>query len=141
MPGGCGGWARMIENPRLVRGRATMGLMAADRKELIRKYKETPRTMGVLIIRNTSTGKAFIGSSTDVPARLNRHRAALQFGKHPNRDLQHDWNTLGVEAFEFAVLDALKPSEEPGSDPTEDLAVLEAMWRDKLSMSGELYGS
>lgn len=116
-----------------------MALMAIDRKEAVRKYKETPRTMGVLVIRNTSTGKAFIGSSTDVLARLNRHRAALQFGKHPNRELQNDWNTLGADAFELTVLDTLKPSEEQASDPADDLAVLEAMWRDKLAAAGSLY--
>lgn len=95
--------------------------------------------MGVLVVRNKTTGKALIGSSTDVPARLNRHRAALQFGKHPNRQLQSDWNTLGADAFEFTVLDTLKPSEGRTSDPSEDLAVLEAMWRDKLAAAGELY--
>ena len=95
--------------------------------------------MGVLIIRNKTTGKALVGSSTDVPARLNRHRAALQFGKHPNTELQNDWNTLGAEAFEFAALDTLKPSEERAADPSDDLAVLEAMWREKLAAAGELY--
>ncbi|HEY2321221.1 MAG TPA: GIY-YIG nuclease family protein [Thermoanaerobaculia bacterium] len=113
--------------------------MAIDRKEAVRQYKETPRTMGVLVIRNKTTGKALVGSSTDIPARLNRHRAALQFGKHPNQELQNDWNTLGAEAFEFTVLDTLKPSEEKTSDPSDDLAVLEAMWREKLSAAGELY--
>jgi len=113
--------------------------MPIDRKEAVRQYKETPRTMGVLIIRNKTTGKALVGSSTDVPARLNRHRAALQFGKHPNTELQNDWNTLGAEAFEFAALDTLKPSEERAADPSDDLAVLEAMWREKLAAAGELY--
>jgi hypothetical protein len=113
--------------------------MAIDRKEAVRQYKETPRTMGVLAVKNKTTGKVLIGSSTDAPARLNRHRAALQFGKHPNRELQNDWNTLGAEAFEFTVLDTLKPSEERANDPSDDLAVLEAMWRDKLAASGDLY--
>ena len=113
--------------------------MAIDRKEAVRQYKETPRTMGVLVIRNKTTGKSFIGSSTDAPARLNRHRASLQFGKHENRELQQDWNSLGADAFEFAVLDTLKPSEEKTSDPSDDLAVLEAMWREKLASAGELY--
>ena len=113
--------------------------MTIDRKEAARRYKETRRTMGVLAIRNKTTGKAFIGSSTDVPARLNRHRAALQFGNHPNRELQNDWNSLGADAFEFAVLDTMKPAEERGNDPSEDLALLEAMWREKLSAAGELY--
>ena len=113
--------------------------MAIDRKEATRKYKETPRAMGVFAIRNTSTGKTFVGSSTDMPARMNRHRSSLQFGGHPNRELQADWNSLGADAFELTVLDTLKPSDEPGADPSEDLAVLEAMWRERLSEGGELY--
>jgi len=55
--------------------------------------------------------------------------------KEAVRKLEHP----RAEAFEFAVLDTLKPSEEQASDPSDDLAVLEAMWRDKLSASGELY--
>jgi hypothetical protein len=113
--------------------------MAIDRKDAVRKYKETPRTMGVFVIRNTSSGKAFIGSSTDAPARLNRHRSTLKFGAHPSRELQQDWESLGADAFEFTVVDTLKPSDEPGNDPSEDLAVLEAMWREKLSAAGALY--
>ena len=95
--------------------------------------------MGVFAIRNTSSGKTFVGSSTDVPARMNRHRAALQFGSHPNRELQQDWQTLGPDAFEFTVLNTLKPSDDSTKDPAEDLAVLEAMWREKLSAGAELY--
>ena len=44
-----------------------------------------------------------------------------------------------IDAFEFAVLDTLKPSEERAADPSDDLAVLEAMWREKLAAAGELY--
>jgi hypothetical protein len=113
--------------------------MTVDRKEAIRRYKETPRTLGVYTIRNTATGKTFIGSATDAPARLNRHRAALQTGMHPSRNLQQEWNRDGSEAFAFEVVDTLKPSEEPGNDPAEDLRVLEVMWREKLSSSASLY--
>jgi hypothetical protein len=107
-----------------------------NRKELIRKYKETPRPMGVYVVRNTATGKSFIGSSVDVPARLNRLRTQLQSGLHPNRELQDDWKRLGADGFALETLDTLEPSDQPGNDPGEDLRVLEAMWREKL---GELY--
>ena len=49
-----------------------------DRKELIRKYKETPRPMGVYQVRNTRNGKALIATSLDLNAALNRHRAQLR---------------------------------------------------------------
>ena len=42
----------------------------------------------------------------------------------------------GVETFEFKVLDTLKPKEEPGWDPGEDLKALESMWLEELKRRG-----
>jgi hypothetical protein len=104
-----------------------------DRKELVRKYKEERRPIGIFQVRNKRDGKVFIGSTADLPAMLNRQQAQLRFGGHPVKRLQADWNELGADAFDFEVLDTLKPSEEPGYDPAADLRVLEAMWLEKLS--------
>jgi len=109
----------------------------ANRKELIRQYKETRRPMGIFCVRNTANGKVLIGSSVDLPSRLNRERAQLGFGGHPNPGLQKDWNALGAAAFAFEVLDTLAPPVEPGYDPAYDLGVLEQLWLDKLSPFGE----
>lgn len=112
-----------------------------DRRERIRAYKQNPPPAGVLRIVNTRTGRVLLGSSRNVAGRLNRHRFDLQRGKHPDRELQADWNELGEGAFEFALLDALEPSDEPGYDPGKDLAALEALWREKLAESGtRFYG-
>ena len=108
-----------------------------DRREKIREYKKTPRSMGVYRVRNTATGKSLIGSSVNLPAILNRQRFQLQNGLHPNRVLQEDWNELGPETFEFETLDTLEPPDEPDYDPTEDLRVLTALWLEKLSLSAE----
>ena len=89
--------------------------------------------MGVYRVRNTSTDKSLVGSSTDVQAILNRHKAQLRMGMHPNRALQKDWNDLGAEAFVFEVLDILTASEDPGYDPADDLRALEELWLDRLS--------
>jgi hypothetical protein len=104
-----------------------------DRKARIRQYKETPRPMGVYRVRNTVNGKSLVGSSVDLPAMLNRQRAQLKMGAHSNRTLQKDWSELGPEAFEFEILDTLKPPDRPDYDPTDDLRTLEEMWLDKLS--------
>jgi hypothetical protein len=104
-----------------------------DRKSRIREYKETPRLMGVYRVRNTASGKSLIGSSRDLPGMLNRQRFQLESGLHPNRTLQKDWNQLGPEFFEFETLDTLKPPDQPGYDPSEDLRILEEMWLEKLS--------
>ena len=109
-----------------------------DRKARIRQYKETLPAAGVFRVRNTATGKSLVGSSANLPGTLNRHRFQLERGSHPSRELQADWNALGAGAFDFEVLDQLKPSDKPDDDPTEDLKVLKELWLEKLKASGEL---
>ena len=105
--------------------------MATDRKALIREYKDTPRIMGVGIVRNKANGKALVVASQNLPALLNRHQAQLRLGVHANGALQQDW-TAGSDQFEFAILDTLPPADKPDYDSTEDLRVLEALWMEKL---------
>jgi hypothetical protein len=107
--------------------------MTDDRRTLSRRYKETPRTMGVGAVRNTANGKALIFASADLPSLLNRHRAQLGLRAHANRELQKDWDALGPERFEFEILDTLTPSDMPGYDPAADLRALEALWMEKLA--------
>lgn len=108
-----------------------------NRKALIREYKERPRSMGVYQVRNRVDGKVLVGASVDLPAILNRNRAALRLRSHTNRALQNDWNTLGPDAFAFEVLDTLELPDDPDYDPGDDLRTLEALWMEKLSPFGE----
>ena len=108
-----------------------------NRKELIRQYKETRRPMGIFCVRNTSNGKILIGSSVDLPSRLNREQAQLRLGAHPNPELQKDWNALGAASFAFEALDTLIPPDGMDYDPAFDLGVLEQLWLDKLMPYGE----
>lgn len=105
-----------------------------DRKELKRRYKETPRPAGVYRILNTRTGRTLLGTSVDAPAMLNRQRLQLRTGAHPNRSLQRDWNAGGADAFVFEVLDTLTPRDEPGFDLHEELRLLEQLWLEKLNL-------
>jgi len=109
-----------------------------DRKARIREYKETLPPAGVFRIRNNETGKSLVGSTANLSGTLNRHRFQLERGSHPSRELQADWNALGPNAFEFEVLDHLKPSDMPDYDPAEDLRVLKELWIEKMKASGEL---
>jgi len=108
-----------------------------DRKARIREYKETPWPAGMFRVRNTATGKSLVGSTPNLPGMLNRQRFQLENGSYPSGELQADWNALGPDAFEFEVLDRLKPSDEPDYNATEDLRVLKEMWIEKLKASGE----
>lgn len=106
--------------------------MSIDKKAMIREYKETPRTAGVAVVRNLASGKQFVFAGRDIPALVNRHRAQLKTGSHPNRMLQGDWQALGAEQFAFEIVDTLIPKDTPGWDPTDDLQALETLWLEKL---------
>ncbi len=102
------------------------------RKELKLAYKETPRPMGVYQIKNTVTGKLFIGSSLDLPGKFNSNRFQLNVKSHRNPKLQADWNLYGENAFTFEVLESIN-SEKTAKDCWRDAVVeLEEKWLDAL---------
>ncbi len=108
-----------------------------DRKTLVRAYKDSRRPMGVYCVRNRETGEVLIGRSVDLPSVLNREQLTLRLGGHPNRRLQQDWHARGAEAFVFEVLDTLAwPEDTPHFDPTDDLVLLEKMWRERMLAEG-----
>ena len=108
-----------------------------DRKDLIRKYKDTPLPAGVFRLRNHIRKKSLVGSTTNLTGAINRHRFQLEHGSHPNRELQADWKELGPDAFAFETLDRLEPSGDVDADPSEELKVLLQMWREKLAEADE----
>ncbi len=107
------------------------------RSELKRSYKEAPPPMGVYAVRCLANGKVLVGASANVQGMLNRIRFELTTGMDRLPALLEDWRRYGAEQFTFEVLDVLKPSEEPGVDAKEELAVLEALWLDRLKPFGE----
>jgi hypothetical protein len=111
--------------------------MAMDRKAMLQSYRERRPTIGIFQVRNVSNGKVLIGAATDVPAMLNRQRAQLRLGAHPNRELQADWRTFGADAFAFEVLDTIARPDHADADLRDDLRVLETMWLEKLAPYGE----
>jgi hypothetical protein len=108
-----------------------------DRKDLVRRYKEMPRPMGVYRVRNTSDEVSLVGCSADLPAILNRSRFQLDAGMHPNRALQADWTRHGPQAFLMETLDTLEWPDQPDYDPSADLRTLAALWVDRLRQAGE----
>ena len=108
-----------------------------DRKAKIKEYKDTPRSMGVFRITNKVNGKIFIGSSSNLPAILNRFKTELKLGSCRNFSLQADWKEFGPEAFVFEELEILEPLDDPNYDPAEDLRFLEELWIEKLKTNGE----
>lgn len=108
-----------------------------DKKALKKQYKETLQPMGIFKIENRVNGKILIVSSNNIPGRINREKFQLDMGGHPNTDLQKDYKEFGKDNFVFEIIDNLKPKEDPAYNYTDDLAVLEAMWIEKLQSYGE----
>jgi hypothetical protein len=108
-----------------------------DKKALKREYKESRAPMGVYRVHNTIADRSLVGSSVNLPAILNRHRAELRMGMHKNRALQQDWTQLGEDAFAFEILDTVTPRDEPGFDGAGEVRALEQLWLERFEPYGE----
>ena len=108
-----------------------------NRKELINKYKQAIQSMGIHQLRNTISGKIFLGSSKDLKGIINRNNFQLKNGLHMNKTIQRDFSEVGDESFSFEILDHLKPREDMEGDYTEELHMLEEMWLEKLQPCNE----
>ena len=103
-----------------------------DRREAVRRYKETPRPAGVYQVLHKSSGRVLVGSSPDAPAMLRRIRAQLEMDSYPNRQLQHDWSASGETGFVFEVVDLLDEPDSPTDDISRDLEALSELWQERL---------
>jgi hypothetical protein len=108
-----------------------------DRKELIRKYKQTPLPMGVFQVRNTQNGKILAGKSKALDTKYNSILFQLKMGSFPNKELQNDFVTFGEAVFVYKILDRLEPKDDPLYNYDDDLKTLEELWLDKLQPYGE----
>ncbi len=107
------------------------------RKELTREYKQRTPHVGVFQIKNKANGKIFVGSSTALDTIWNSIRFRLDSGNYPNAGLQHDWKSLGAEAFDFQILHVLKLDDNSTTDIRSELSGLEALTLEDLQPYGE----
>ena len=108
-----------------------------DKKVALLEYKLTHRPMGVFQIRNTKNDKVFVDSSINIPGKINRHRFALNMGKHASALLQADWTAMGEAAFEFETIEPVEPRDDTNYDYAADLVILEDLWLEKLAPYGD----
>lgn len=85
---------------------------AKARAEIADSPQETWVKQGVYYILNTSTGKRYVGSSINIPARVRSHLSYLFSGKHHCRPLQRAFNKLGLSAFTWGVLESVESFED-----------------------------
>jgi len=113
------------------------------RKELSYNYAHSHREMGVYRILNTRNGKSFVGSAMNLNGVWDKNKFIMNMGGHMNKELQADWKTYGEEAFQYEILELIKPQEDFVLDASDlekykkILPDLEKKWMEKLSPYGE----
>ncbi len=103
-----------------------------DKKRLKKEYRETPRPMGVFLIRNMTNDKVFLSAGLDLVGTMNRHKFQLTNGSHPNARLQRDWNEVGSNNFAFEIIDQITPQDDPALDSKAELEFMEKLWLQEL---------
>ena len=107
------------------------------RKELNREYLERVKPSGVFQVKNLANGKVLLGSSLNLDGSLNKHRFMLKIGSHTNKALQADWNEFGPGQFVLEVLEEVQRRDDPSFNLSDELALLEMVWLEKLQPVGE----
>lgn len=103
------------------------------KKQLKEAYKQYKPDMGVFLFTCKETNHSYIGFSQDLRAVLNGLKFKLGANGCHNKDLQKEWSEYGEAAFSIEILDRLDyDKDEAKTDYSEELALLQEMWKDKL---------
>ena len=107
------------------------------KKELKEQYKQMKPDMGIFIIRCKDEKKCYIQATQDLRGVMNGALARLGGNMHPNTELRIDWTAKGPDAFIMEVLEKLAyDKDESKTDYTEELAILQMIWEEKLTQEG-----
>ncbi|WP_066633820.1 GIY-YIG nuclease family protein [Desulfolucanica intricata] len=103
------------------------------KKELKLKYKQMRPQMGIFIVRSKFSNKCFVEVTQNLEGRINRTKFQLGAGIHPNRELQKEWKDFCEANFTIEILENLEyDKDESKTDYTEDLALLQMIWEEKM---------
>ncbi|MCM0648929.1 DUF2087 domain-containing protein [Clostridium swellfunianum] len=111
-----------------------------NKKELINKYKQQEVEMGIIQIFNTVNGYSFVDISTNLYKPFESIKFQLNLGRGKSKKLQEDWTTFGESAFEFKVVEKLKPKEgSTDKEKVDDLKELLNIWIENQGENLRLY--
>lgn len=106
--------------------------MKADRKQILRDYRERKTPAGVFAVRCAATAEVWVGTTPDLSTRKNGVWFSLRLGSHPNRALQAVWTREGEGAFVFEVLEQLPDEARSAYELDSRLKDLDKAWRETL---------
>jgi len=101
-----------------------------DRKELLEEYKKIKTYMGAIKITNNINCKIFVDTYPNLKNKWLNIQGQLIMGRHPNSQLQKDWQEFGPEAFTYEVLEEKEADEV--TDKRWELKQMEKSWSEKL---------
>jgi hypothetical protein len=107
------------------------------KKELKEQYRRMKPAMGVFSIQSKVTHKYYLEGTTNLKAGMNRAIFQLNFGSHPNHELQTDWNEGGQEDFTLSIIDELPYAEDlTAKNYKDEVLELQSIWEQKLRLEG-----
>lgn len=117
-----------------------MSTTSINKKELKSRYKEQEIEMGIIQIYNTVSGYSFVDISENLYKPFESMKFKLNTGRYRLKNLQEDWIKYGEGAFEFKVIEKLKPTEgATDKQKVDDLKELLSMWVESQGDSLKLY--
>lgn len=113
----------------------------ARKKELQQEYANAKQPMGVFIVRCKSNNKCLIQATPDLKGVMNGTYVRLLNSRHPNRELQKEWDELGEESFVIEILEQLPYDEkdQEKEDYSQELALLQIIWEEKLAGENKVF--
>lgn len=108
-----------------------------DKKQIKQDYKQLKEPYGLYIVSCTENNKFFIGQTMNPSGKLKRVKMELDYGTHPYKNLQEDYNKYGEDKIKIEVLVQFEIKDETQSELKIKLKNLLKEWKDKLQKEGK----
>ncbi|WP_374574867.1 GIY-YIG nuclease family protein [Phenylobacterium sp.] len=106
----------------------------ARRKDLIRAFKEAPKSQGVFAVRCAASGEVWVSASRNLEKQQTGLWFSLRMGGNHNKAMQAAWKAHGESAFSYEVLETLEIEDDtPAYVAQTRLKDREAHWRQALN--------
>ncbi|MDH6254122.1 hypothetical protein M2347_003849 [Chryseobacterium sp. H1D6B] len=109
------------------------------KQQLREKAKSHTITMGVLAVKNTTSGKLFIQGSVNLEALANKIKFSLKSGQFSNIQLQNDWNNWKEESFIFEFITVIELQENSYINYRQEVSKAEKTAIEEYGARTELY--
>lgn len=68
-----------------------------------KEFLRTSRIRAICVIRNLKTERSYLYKTEDAVKSYSDERFKLDLGMHPNRELQREYTSLGLELFQIEI--------------------------------------